>query len=304
MPPPRRSRLRAPLLAASLASALMAGVTRPALASGEAAAPSPANAAMARGIDRLWSAPAMPRLQGGWLFDDAVRASVVAPGRPAQRAAALVSDGLLLSLLAAPYASAALFAASDADVPAFAQLVMMNTGAFALGFAVTWALRATVGRERPFATAAGLSRWCADPAHRDARACNADRNASFLSGHAATAFTSAGLLCAQGAFLSRANGVGDGALCSAAMAMAATTAMLRVVADRHYATDTLAGMATGLGAGLAVGVAVPWAVAAVVRRGHREGAAQPRVLSRASRRPRLAPMFDGRSAGVGLLGMF
>lgn len=200
------------------------------------------------GIDRYFPSPDRPRFQGGWLFDHAARELLHARSADGERTASTASDVLLAAMIAAPFTSALGYGA-PLGPSSVASLMGLNLSSLAFTFTVTLGLKVLVARERPYATAAGLSTYCADRAHRESQVCNTDRNASFLSGHAAAAFTGAGLICAHSAVLGQ-NTSWDALPCGVAMTVAATTAMLRIVSDRHYATDTLAGMALGLTSGL------------------------------------------------------
>jgi hypothetical protein len=60
----------------------------------------------------------------------------------------------------------------------------------------------------------------------------------------------------------------DGGVCGGAMALAMATAMLRMTADVHYATDTIAGAFIGLSFGFLLPLALhfaPWAPLPVAR---------------------------------------
>ena len=72
------------------------------------------------------------------------------------------------------------------------------------------------------------------------------------------AFTGAGLLCMQQSVFGARELDG----CAGGLLVAGLTAGLRIVADMHYATDTLAGAAIGLGAGMLLPYVLhfaPWA---------------------------------------------
>ncbi len=118
-------------------------------------------------------------------------------------------------------------------------------------------------RERPFATEQGLSRRCV---RGDERGCDPERNASFPSLHAALGFAGATMTCVQALRFGRDGGL-DGLACGAASFGASVGASLRMVADRHYATDVLVGsllgvtLAASLGWGLHHGDAAPWPLA-------------------------------------------
>jgi membrane-associated phospholipid phosphatase len=76
----------------------------------------------------------------------------------------------------------------------------------------------------------------------------ADRNVSFFSGH--TAFTFA-LATSMGTVAELRGYRAAPAIWGVGLPLAATTGLLRIVADRHYATDVLTGMLVGVGAGVA-----------------------------------------------------
>jgi membrane-associated phospholipid phosphatase len=69
-----------------------------------------------------------------------------------------------------------------------------------------------------------------------------------ISGHASLAFMAASALCVQHSRLSL-YGSADAAVCPSALAIAATTSVLRIVADRHWATDVIAGALVGSAVG-------------------------------------------------------
>jgi membrane-associated phospholipid phosphatase len=95
-----------------------------------------------------------------------------------------------------------------------------------------------VGRARPFV-------YFGDPA----RPHENDDDLSFFSGHANLTFaiaTSAGMVAhARGYKI-------EPVIWAAGMTLAATTAYLRIAADKHYLSDVLVGSAVGVAAGLAI----------------------------------------------------
>ena len=97
----------------------------------------------------------------------------------------------------------------------------------------------TIRRARPFV------RNCADGS------CEAGTpNRSMPSGHEAFAFTGAGLLCTNHAYLPQ---YGDPdterTACAVSLGLATATGVLRIMADRHYATDVMVGSLIGLFSG-------------------------------------------------------
>lgn len=105
-----------------------------------------------------------------------------------------------------------------------------------------------IGRERPYVREClpgDQSRDCTVP----------DRFRSFFSGHTSQAFTSAALLCSHHARLPLyGGGAADWAPCLGGLAVASSIGVLRIMADKHYLTDVIAGTVLGS----AVGFAVPW----------------------------------------------
>src|SRR5690606_31628510 len=78
-----------------------------------------------------------------------------------------------------------------------------------------------------------------------------NRYRSFVSGHATMTFTAAGLTCAHHAQVPIYGAPwADVGACVVSMAAALTTSLLRMIGDRHYFSDVLAGALVGLGAGL------------------------------------------------------
>lgn len=105
------------------------------------------------------------------------------------------------------------------------------------------------GRERPY------GRLCGKGLSATSTDCeNSDRYASYFSGHAAFTFASATALCVQHARWDLWGKTPAWVPCSTGYALAATTALLRVGADRHYVSD----IATGAIVGTAIGLVVPW----------------------------------------------
>lgn len=179
-----------------------------------------------------------PRWRGGVLVDQQAMALGRGDTPENRQMAGRTSDYLLYGMFLWPYADAGVAMARGGNTAAW-QMALINTEAYALTSLVTYALKRTVRRERPYATA--------ECAPGDA-SCGS--SASFLSGHAATAFTSAGLVCAHhGAMPLYGSKVADASACVGALAAATVTGSLRVVADMHYASDVFAGAALGLVSG-------------------------------------------------------
>ncbi len=207
----------------------------------------------------------VPRWQGGVAFDAAVRAAVRAPTPVERHVADDASTVLLATLVAAPIvAGGARTAAANGSWRDFAGLSLVSAEAFGVAYGLTFLAKTVVARERPYATSEGLSSYCVS--HQSDPTCGSDRNASFFSGHSAIAFTGAGLLCTQQIFFGPRGA--DALGCAGGMVAATATAMLRIVADLHYASDTLVGAAIGLGAGMLLPYILhfaPWAPLPIAR---------------------------------------
>jgi membrane-associated phospholipid phosphatase len=189
-------------------------------------------------------------------------------------------------VMAAPVGLAAQ-SASARNAPASA------VGEALLGLVIPYASTALVGfgakflfaRERPFATMEGLSRRCV---RGDEAGCDPERNASFPSLHSALGFVGAGMLCAQSLRFAPNGNALDGVPCALGTFGASVGATLRMVADRHYATDVIAGSLLGLALSLGLG----WAL-------HHADTA-PLALARSLDAPRTdaLPVVLGGLAGV------
>jgi membrane-associated phospholipid phosphatase len=219
-----------------------AGDLRVSLAEGAVIAGLSAGALLVQAL----KAPDNPRWTGGILFDDGVRNALRASSARARTNAGTASDigyvGLALYPVIIDAGLVVWLGKGRAD--AAVQLALIDIEAIALTGLTTTLVQRTVGRARPF------TRNCAsDP--RDCGSNAIDRNTSFVSGHASVAFTAATTLCMQHSRLSL-YGAADKAVCPIALAVASATAVLRIVADKHYASDVLAGAAIGAAVGASV----------------------------------------------------
>jgi membrane-associated phospholipid phosphatase len=126
------------------------------------------------------------------------------------------------------------------------QLGMMDAQSFAFSALVTTSLYDTVGRARPSYEDCKSGK-SVDPL------CGSGELASFPSGHTSAAMTGAGLICAHhGALPLYGGGAWDVAACVEGLTVATGVGVLRMMADRHYASDVLTGGAIGFFAGYAL----------------------------------------------------
>lgn len=185
--------------------------------------------------------PTEPNWRGGILFDDALRDAMRLGSRQSRDRAATASDYIGLALLAYPLVDAAIMMGRGESQTAW-RMLLVDLESFSLSLSVLAVTRNAVGRERPYVGD------CAGPgAHDDCG--EADSRRSFMSGHTAMAFTAAGLICTHHDALQIHGGAGDTVTCVIATTAAATTGVLRILADRHYTSDVLAGAALGVFSG-------------------------------------------------------
>jgi membrane-associated phospholipid phosphatase len=183
--------------------------------------------------------------EGGVLFDDAVRDALRARSRSARDQADLASDVLVNFLVSYPLVVDAglVMGLGRGDGSQVLKLALVDAGSYALSGGVAYLLKGGIGRERPY------GRECDQDPEYSEKCAKRDRYRSFPSGHAALTFTAAGLVCAQHQELKIYGGMADAAACGAMLGGAATTGVLRIISDNHYATDVMAGAALGFVSG-------------------------------------------------------
>jgi membrane-associated phospholipid phosphatase len=181
--------------------------------------------------------PSTPRWVGPILFDQAARSALRASSAAGRSRAAIVSDiGYLgVPLYAIGVESGLVTWLGKGKADAALQLALIHAEALAVNALLFRLTQKGVGRVRP-----------------DAQAGTTD-NTAFFSGHTSTAFTTASVLCVQHSRLRIYGDAADQLVCPAAVTVAAVTGLFRIVADRHWASDVIAGAVAGtvLGAGVA-----------------------------------------------------
>lgn len=173
-------------------------------------------------------------------FDEAVRRALRISDRSARDACSTASDALMGLMIAAPILdSFATLGLRDGRWDYLWQTSMINMESFTFTSLVSSLMQNLLARERPFV--------------RDCVNGNCEfglPNRSMPSGHAAFAFTGAGLICTHHDYQSLYGNPGaDDAVCISALGAASVTGILRIVSDTHYTTDVLAGTAIGLFSG-------------------------------------------------------
>lgn len=127
------------------------------------------------------------------------------------------------------------------------QLSMINWQAIGLSFFVTRLAHLAVGRARP------SQYGCSDSP--DAEFPCTSAGPSFFSGHSSMSAVGAGLACAHHTALPMyGGGFADTAVCVVLGASALTVGTMRLMSDRHWASDVVFGLAIGGG----IGAGLPW----------------------------------------------
>lgn len=210
-----------------------------------------AGATMAAGAATLALALRGPsrqsRWQGGILFDEDVRSALRLESASHREQARSIGDVTYFAAPLIPLLIDPLVAWSHGDGKAARNMAWIGLEAFSYSGLLSFASTSISARERPD------SSECLRH-NADGSGCAVDTE-SFWSGHSTITATSAGVVCANHRYMPLwGHPVADASACAVAVGSALTTAVSRVAADRHYATDVLVGMGLGFGVGYAVPV--------------------------------------------------
>ncbi len=183
--------------------------------------------------------------RGGLLFDGWARRVLRARTHGGRRRVARASDVLFWSLLFYPgfvdgLAVAGLLAGDWARA---AGVFVADLEAFTAMALFLFGLQRYVARERPYATFPDEGVYA--PVYPE-------RFRSFFSGHAAASFTGAALVWHHHAHVPGFGEPWHLGVAVAALVAATATALLRVVADRHWSSDVVAGALLGACSGWVV----------------------------------------------------
>lgn len=206
-------------------------------------------AGLGTGALMLVQPPKEARWEGGILFDDGARDALRLDSASGRSKARSLGDlpyyaAPILPMLVDPLLVAWL---GHGDGKTAINLELMALEAFAYsGFASFVSTRVS-RRERPDSVECRRL-------HPDGEGCEVDTEA-FFSGHTTIAATSAGLVCANHSRMPLwGHPLADGAACALSTTAALASGISRIMSDRHYTTDVIAGFGFGFGVGYAVPV--------------------------------------------------
>lgn len=174
-------------------------------------------------------------------FDDDLRSGLRAGSSSSRNGAKTASDVMLgLSAGLMPLVSIGK-TLSERDCLEAYDMATDAAESITLTLFLTEATKAIAGRERPYVEE------CDGSPPSDASCRDSDRKQSFFSGHASLAGAGAGLACAY-AIKRKTWGETTAAQavpCALGAGAAVTTGVLRIVADKHWGTDVIVGLAVG-----------------------------------------------------------
>ena len=194
----------------------------------------------------LVSPPTEARWQGGILFDNAARDGMRLESASARRKVRSLGDlpyyaAPILPMLIDPLIAAWLV---RGDTKTALNLELMALEAFSYSGLASFVSTRVSQRERPDSAECRRESPAED--------CPVDTE-SFFSGHTTIAATSAGLVCANHARMPLwGHPVADATACALSTTAAVASGVSRIMSDRHYLTDVLAGFGFGFGIGYAV----------------------------------------------------
>lgn len=226
--------------------------------------------------------PDHPTWLGENPFDDTIRDWLRATSPEGRARAVKFSDWVSLGGTVYPFAidlPVVLLAHRQPGV--MWQMLMMDLEANSVAGLLNNTLFHVAGRARP-----STPECAANPSYDPLCGYTAN-NASFPSGHVLTIATAAGLVCVHHRYLPIYDSdAADAGACALLSAATVATGVARIMADRHFASDVIAGGAIGFGSGYGL----PWLLHYRYGRGS-DGATEARPVA-------LLPL-----AGPGLLGL-
>jgi membrane-associated phospholipid phosphatase len=187
--------------------------------------------------------------QGKWAgngFDDWVRGGLRLSSESGRQTASTISDVGVYILSAFPLINATLVAGVEHERWDIAwRLVVLDAETLLTATLAAISLQHLTARERPF-----VQECVTNPNLRDCQ--TGSKYQSFPSGHTTLVFAAVALECFHHGYLDTSHTGWGAAACPATVAVAAVTGVLRVMADRHWATDVIAGAVLGGTIGIAI----------------------------------------------------
>jgi len=233
-----------------------------------------------------------PAWSGPILFDRGARNTLMGKSPAARRRANTASHYVAVAPSVVVGAGSLLIPllADDWNTEVAWQLTVVNLQSAALAEMLTLGGKRLARRERP-----EVSECREDPDRSDT--CFVSETESMPSGHTSSAFVAAGLGCTHHVMLGLlGEPVLDASLCAVLLATAATAGGLRVMADRHYLTDVLAGATVGLAAGVVTPLLTHYRSRSDSGRQAATGGSEVRWT--------VAPLAGGDRTGIALYGWF
>jgi membrane-associated phospholipid phosphatase len=192
-----------------------------------------------------FTSPSEPRWTGGILFDDSARNSLRLHSAVGRTNAATASDFFLYAVGTLPFLVDAVLLTgfSRGRMDLAWQMFVVDAEAITLTAFIDTTVKRIAARQRPFVRECQM-----DPTLSDCDSHTSGQNLSFFSGHMAIASTAATLRCLQHLqYHLYGNTLGDAGACGIAVGAATLTGLLRIMSDRHYASDVLVGALVGVG---------------------------------------------------------
>src|SRR5262249_11871709 len=200
-------------------------------------------------------------------FDNWVRNGLRLSSESGRKAAGTTSDVFVYILSAFPLINATLVAGAEHERWDIAwRLMVLDAETLLTATLAAVSLQHLTARERPF-----VQECVANPNLSDC--ATGSKFQSFPSGHTTLVFAAVALECFHHGYLDTAHTGWGAAACPATIGVATLTAVLRVMADRHWATDVLAGALLGG----SIGIAIPLLHIAVAK--GQSPAVVPRMIS-------------------------
>jgi membrane-associated phospholipid phosphatase len=183
------------------------------------------------------------------LFDTAARDLLRGRTAAVQTFASTSTDIMYMGGALVPFVVDDYFAAAsvhqNADVAW--QLAAIDFQSFGIAGLVSLVAEHAVGRARPYTLSCNANNQVLDAQGHVLQTCGTVNDfRSFYSGHATATATTAGLVCAHHQHLPLfGGGFADLAPCLLMIGVSATTGVLRLVYDEHWASDVMVGWADG-----------------------------------------------------------